>query len=426
MINLPFAQNKTYFILGLGMSNRAVIKALQKAGATVLLWDDNVDTRGEFDENLLCHPEKLNWDEISTVVSAPGIPPSHACIKMADSHAIPVICDIDLFAQSDPKSKIIGVTGTNGKSTVTALIHHILNGNGKAQVGGNIGTPVLALKSKMDYTVLELSSYQLDRSPHLKCDVSVLVNITKDHLDWHETMDNYVAAKEKIFRDASHKIIGVDDEYCKSIFERQEGATAITVFDEDLPFKPTDMPRMKGQHNLQNMLVAYAACRVLEIDHEVIIERMKSFEGLAHRQYLARVINGVPYINDSKATNAEAARAALRSFRNILWLAGGVPKAGGLEALQDDLNHVHTAYLYGEAAQDFAKFLSLRGVPVEVCSTMEEALMLAHKAAQDLRGEPTGSPTVLLSPACASFDQFDNFESRGEQFVQKVMDLGDG
>lgn len=425
MINLPFAKNKTYFVYGLGISNQAAVKALQKAGAKLLLWDDDAEARALYDDKLLCDPELIDWDKVSTVVSAPGIPPANTVLKAADERAKPIICDIDLLMQAEPKTKIIGVTGTNGKSTVTALIHHILNAEGKAQMGGNIGTPALELASRMAYTVLELSSYQLERSPHLKCEVAVLVNITKDHLDWHETMDNYVAAKEKIFRHAAHKIIGIDDSYSKGIFERQEGATPVSIYDDELPFKQTDMPRMKGQHNLQNMLAAYQACRALGIAHDAILDRMKSFEGLAHRQYLARVIKGIPYINDSKATNAEASKAALRSFRNILWLAGGVPKDGGLQALEDDLANVHAAYLFGEAAEDFAKFLSVRGIPVEVCATMEEALRLAHRAAQDLRGEPTGSPSVLLSPACASFDQFDNFEHRGDEFVRLVKGLGD-
>lgn len=425
MITLPFANNKKYYVVGLGKSNRAVIKSLLKSGADVYAWDDSDETRADFDAKILFSPEKIQWEHIEALVVAPGVPPSHKIVQTALGRDVPVVCDIDLYAQTQPQSKIIGVTGTNGKSTVTALIHHILNENSKAQRGGNIGTPVLELKSKMDYTVLELSSYQLERSPHLKCDVAVLLNITMDHLDWHETMDAYVTAKEKIFTNTKTKIISKDDEYCREISDKYDDSIEFSIFEENLPFKQTDMPRMKGQHNLQNMLAAYEACRALGIDHDKIIERMKSFEGLAHRQHLVRVINGIPYINDSKATNAEASRAALRSFRNIMWIAGGKPKDGGLSAVEGDLTNIQNAFLYGEAAEDFAKFLSVRGIPVDVAETLDEALSLAHQTAQNLRGEPSGAPTVLLSPACASFDQYRNFEERGDHFVSLVQRLND-
>tara|TARA_B100001750_G_scaffold184751_1_gene153667 strand:- start:66 stop:1346 length:1281 start_codon:yes stop_codon:yes gene_type:complete len=425
MISLPFAQNKTYYVVGLGKSNAAVIKSLVKSGADVRIWDDNEERRAAFDGTLLCLPEKAPWLKIKAVVMAPGIPPSHPVVQQAVEKNIPVICDIDLFAQSEPTSKVIGITGTNGKSTVTALIHHILNAKGKAQKGGNIGTPVLELKPKMDYTVLELSSYQLERSPHLTCDVAVLLNITKDHMEWHETMENYVAAKEVIFANARVKILSIDDDFCKDIYSRHEDAITFSVFGDDLPVTQTDVPKLKGLHNLQNMLAAYEACRALGVDHDMIIDRMKSFEGLAHRQYMVRVINGIPYINDSKATNAEASRAAIRAFRNIIWILGGQPKEGGLNPLADELGNVQNAFVYGEAAEDFARFLSVRGVPVEVLETLDEALTMAHKTAQDMRGEPSGAPVVLLSPACASFDQYKNFEERGDHFVKLVEGLSD-
>ena len=218
MIKLDFAKNKTYYVVGLGKSNRAVIKALDKAGADIRLWDDNPENLTDFDESLIRPIDKAPWSKMKAVVAAPGIPPSHPIIVTAREKGVPVICDIDLYCQSEPSSKVIGVTGTNGKSTVTALIHHILNGDDKAQMGGNIGEPVLNLKATAKYTVLELSSYQLDYSPNLKCDVAVLLNITPDHLQWHETMENYATAKAKIFNQAETKIISIDDPYSKAIF----------------------------------------------------------------------------------------------------------------------------------------------------------------------------------------------------------------
>jgi len=421
MISLPFAKNKTYYLVGLGKSNQSALKALQKAGADVRIWDDNLADLRDFDGKMICPPEKAPWSKIKAVVAAPGVPPFHPVLTLAKERETPIICDVDLFFQSKPKTTVVGVTGTNGKSTTAALIHHILNDNAKAQLGGNIGEPVLNLKSKIKYTVLELSSYQLEYSPNIACDISILLNISKDHLDWHETMDNYVAAKSKIFNNAGTKIISIDDSNSKSVFEDNgSNAISLSVYGEDLPLQATDFPKLKGQHNFQNILAAYHACLSLGMKHEDIVERIKSFDGLEHRQYFVRNVNGVPYINDSKATNAEASKNALSAFRNIVWIAGGIAKEGGLEPLDGHLNHVQKAILYGHAADDFAKFLSVRGIEVETCITLEEAVNLAHKKAQDMRGEPSGSPTVLLSPACASFDQFKNFEERGDYFVDLV------
>lgn len=425
MITLSFAKNKTYYVVGLGKSNDAAVKALVKAGADVRVWDDNGERLAGFDDKMVCEPAKAPWSKIKAVVMAPGILPWHEIAVTAREKNVPVICDIDLFAQSGAKTKIIGISGTNGKSTTTALVHHILDYDGTSQMGGNIGTPVLSLKNTAAYTVLELSSYQLERSPDLRCDVGVLLNITPDHLNWHGEMDDYVAAKKRLIDGSTIRIIGVDDKYGKDIAAQYDDAVSVSVSGNDIPFDRNDYPRLRGQHNLQNMLAAYHACIAAGLDHDLIVERMKSFEGLAHRQYLVRVINGVPYINDSKATNAEAAKMALRSFRNIVWIAGGEPKDGGLSGVDGDLAEVKKAYLYGEAAIDFAKFLSVRGVPVETCETLDEAVNLAHKMAQDMRGEPTGAPTVLFSPACASFDQYKNFEERGNHFCDLVNGLQD-
>ena len=424
MINLEFAKNKTYYVVGLGKSNKAAIKALSKVGADVRVWDDKSESLLGMDDKIICPPDKAPWSKIKAVVMAPGITPDHPIAVTANEKNIPVICDVDLYAQSNPSCKIVGVTGTNGKSTTTALIHHILNFDGKSQMGGNIGEPVLAMKIRVDYTVLELSSYQLERSPNLKCDVAVLLNISPDHLAWHGDMDDYIAAKAKIFDGAAHKIISVDDDLSKGIADAHDDAHRLSIY-EELPINQSQFPRMKGAHNLQNLLAAYQACRALDIDHDTIIERMKTFDGLAHRQYLVRVINGVPYVNDSKATNAEATKQALRAYRNIILIAGGVPKDGGLDGVDNDLAEVKKAYLLGAARHDFSEFLSALGIDVETGETLDDVMPKAHTYAQELRGEPTGAPTVLFSPACASFDQYENFEKRGDHFCDLVNGLDD-
>jgi len=430
MIKLDFTKNKTYYVVGLGKSNQTVIKALQKAGADIRLWDDNAAAMAPYDDSLIRSIDKAPWSKIKAVIVAPGIAPSHDIVQTAKDKGVPVICDVDLLFQAAPQTKMIGITGTNGKSTVTALIHHILNAEGKAQMGGNIGEPALTLKSRMAYTILELSSYQLEYTPNLALEIGILLNISADHLQWHETMDNYAAAKAKILNNAQTKIISIDDSYSKAIYDQQgqdesDKVIALSIYDDDLPLSINNFPRLKGDHNKQNILAAYQACRVLGLDHDVIIERIQSFEGLNHRQFHVRTINGIPYINDSKATNAEATKYALKAYRNIIWIAGGRAKDGGLEDVDGHLSTVQKAILYGEAANDFAKFLSVRGIAVETCTTMDQAVAIAHKNAQDLRGEPTGSPTLLLSPAAASFDQFDNFEQRGDHFAALVRDLDD-
>jgi len=432
MISLPFTKDKTYYVVGLGRSGQATVRSLQESGAEVLVWDDNEQSVMTFDNQMVCAPEKAPWSRIETVVMAPGIPPSHDIARIAVKEGVPVIGDIDLYARRNPEEKIIGVTGTNGKSTTTALIHHILDYEGKAQMGGNIGIPVLALEESAEYTILELSSYQLERTFHLACDVAILLNIAPDHLDWHGSQENYAKAKASLFDRARAKgtaIILTGDRDSRTIFEKLSGDAQWHVIDPEAtgkePFNQGDFPRLKGVHNRQNMLAAYYACRALGVDHGLIIDRMKSFEGLAHRQFLVRVINGVPYINDSKATNADATKMALRSFRNIVWIAGGRPKEGGLSSLDGELSEIRKAYVIGEAQEDFARWLAIRGVGVELCNTLDVAVSRAHNYAQSQRGCPMGVPTVLFSPACASFDHYNNFEERGDDFVTLVNMLGE-
>jgi UDP-N-acetylmuramoylalanine--D-glutamate ligase len=362
-----------------------------------------------------------------------------------------VIGDGELLYRAQPDATYVGITGTNGKSTTTALIGHILRTAGRAcDVGGNLGTPMLALRplDKDGAYVLELSSYQLELNPSMVLEVAVLLNISPDHLDRHGGMDGYVAAKRLIFRGQGPDrtaVIGVDDDYTRDIhagfesghgprtiavsgrspvaggvyaegrtlYDRMTGGDPLAVFDLD------DARALPGEHNAQNAAAAYATARSVGVDRRTACDALRSFPGLAHRQEVIRVVRGVAYVNDSKATNPDAAARALACYRDIYWIAGGRPKAGGLEALEPFLDRVRHAFLIGEAMDPFA-----RALDGKVAVSRRGALDAAVNAAREM-AERDGRPgaVVLLSPACASFDQFRNFEARGDAFRSLVGGL---
>jgi UDP-N-acetylmuramoylalanine--D-glutamate ligase len=352
------------------------------------------------------------------------------------------MCDIEIFHLAHPKMKTIGITGTDGKSTTTALIGHILKtADVESTVGGNIGVASLSLPqlSPKGVYVLELSSYQLDRCPTFAPDISLLINFSPDHFDQHGNMAGYIAAKKKIFRGSGVAIIGIDDEWSREVYDEVKkssrktisvsclAAADITVTAEGLlkdgnreivDLKPCKT--LQGRHNWQNAALAYAACTAQGIATSAIIEGFKSFPGLAHRQNIVAVYNGVTYVNDSKATNDHAASIALRTFDPIYWIAGGKPKEGGYPNSESHLGHVRHAFLIGEAQETMAAWLEGQKVPVTRSGTMDAALSAAHKMAQ---AEKRANATVLLAPACASYDQFKNFEQRGEAFVDLVRKL---
>ncbi len=461
MINCrPFVETlngKPVAVFGIGVSGIATIEALINAGTQVFAWDDNEDSRARAIEAGAI-VEDLNQSDMtgfSVLVLAPGIPLSfpepHPVAQKAKLAGIEIIGDLEILHRSNHGRKTIGITGTNGKSTTTALIGHILSSAGiDCAVGGNIGRAALSLDmpAQDGVIVLEISSYQMDLCPTFRPDIALLLNITPDHLDRHGTMENYAAAKAHIFDYAGVGVCSVDDAPSSEIYEKALQAGARTMVPISVAKELTNgvyaknnmlidassgpaieiadlavMQSLRGVHNHQNICAAYVACRAYGLPAEIIIEHTKTFPGLPHRQFLVRTINGVAYINDSKATNAEATSKAIASFNNIYLIAGGRPKTGGLEGLQPLLDHIRHVYLIGEAADEFARWLDKNGVANTLCVTIDIATIEAHAAAQANRGEPGGAGTVLLSPACASWDQFENFEHRGNVFADIVNNL---
>lgn len=448
-------------VFGLGRTGLSAARALVAGGARVHAWDDNEATR----ENAvaagitLSDINKRDWQTFAALVLSPGVPyrfpQPHRIVRMAESVGVPVVGDMELFAravQALPergRPKIVGITGTNGKSTTTALIGHILRQAGlDARVGGNIGTGVLdmaPLHANAVY-VLELSSYQLDLVKSLHCDVAVWLNISPDHLDRHGTMEAYVAAKRRIFRaqqPGDTAVVGFDDTYSQAVamslkggpadvwpvsarFALGKGVSSVEghLFDS-LTGKAVrignlaEAAALTGTHNHQNAAAAYAACRALGLDSDVIMDGIRSFGGLPHRLEIVADQAGVRFINDSKATNAQAAEQALKAFARVYWIAGGRAKEDGIDDLEPYFPNVACAYLIGEAEEAFARTLKGK-TRVRRCGTLERAVEAAFRDARE-SGEP--DPVVLLSPACASFDQYKDFEARGEAFRSIVTSL---
>lgn len=455
----PFVQSlngKPVAVFGLGISNMAAIRALVKAGAEVVAWDDH----GEKHEAAALAGAEMRdllaggLDGFGCLVLSPGVPlhypEPHPIVQKARDAGVEILCDIEILHRCGHGRKTVGVTGTNGKSTTTALIGHVLDGCGmKVATGGNIGKAALDLDlpRRGGVIVLELSSFQLDLCPTFAPDIAVHLNLTVDHLDRHNTMEEYADSKLAIFRGAGDAVISIDDDWSRKLYDRVVEAGTRTVYpisvtgkadggayvddstifdtmgdDAAEAFRLT-VSSLPGVHNHQNAVAAYTVARLLGHGADAIQEAMKSFPGLPHRQFLVRVINGVAYVNDSKATNADATARALACYRNILWIAGGKAKDGGLDGLDPYMERIKHAFLIGEAAGDFADWLDKRGVEHTISKTMERAVEDAHQLAQSERGQPGGMGTVLLSPACASFDQFRNFEDRGDAFTRLVEDL---
>jgi len=448
--------NRTVGVFGLARSGISAAHALAAGGARVLAWDDNEASRlAAAKENIdLQAWERWPWGGIAALVLSPGVPLTHPqphdIVAKAIASSAEVIGDIELFARAiRPVGSIAGraptiaVTGTNGKSTTTALIGHILNTCGfDAEVGGNIGKPALDLGAPGAKTVyaLELSSYQIDLAPGFVPNVAVLTNLSPDHLDRHGSMENYAAVKASLLARTAkdgHVVIGVDDPHSASIYTRLAsggGADAapvsvgkvlgrgIFVIDGKLydawgqsaalAGDLTTAAHLPGAHNWQNAALAYAAVRRLVHDPRAIMAAIQRFPGLAHRIEDVGHIGGLHFINDSKATNADAAGRALACFDNIFWIAGGRPKEGGIADLAPYFPRIRRAYLIGEAAEAFGRTLKGR-VDALQCGTLERAVAVAYDNA---RMSGLDDPVVLLSPACASFDQFRDYEHRGDVF----------
>ena len=451
-------------VLGLGRSGLATAAALQAGGAEPLLWDDSPEARAKAEAagfSLTDLTRRGALDGVACLITSPGIPHlypvPHPVIAQALEAGVPVDNDIGLFFQSAASSewaemetppKVVVVTGSNGKSTTTALIHHILQVAGRpTQMAGNIGTGVLSIDPPMDgeVVVLELSSYQTDLARALTPDVAVFTNLSPDHMDRHAGMGGYFAAKARLFTQGGpdRAVIGVDEvegrflagqigqgamddrvirissgqkleAFGWSVFARKgflaEWRKGRQVASIDL----RAVAGLPGAHNHQNACAAYAACRSLGLAPKLIEAALHSFAGLPHRSQLVGERDGVRFVNDSKATNVDSAAKALQAFPKIRWIAGGLGKEGGIAGLAPFLPAVVKAYLIGHSARDFA--LQMGATPHEICETMERAV--ARAAAEAEPGE-----VVLLAPAAASFDQYPNFEKRGEDFTARVRAL---
>jgi UDP-N-acetylmuramoylalanine--D-glutamate ligase len=435
-------------VFGLARSGLASVRALKAGGARLHAWDDKESARiaAEADGASVAPWRDWPWSKLKALVLSPGVPLTHPkphdIVVKAQEHGVEVIGDVELFARAQLSgAKTIAITGTNGKSTTTALIGHILEECGfDAQVGGNIGKPVLELSPPGPKTiyVLEISSYQIDLSPGLKPDVAVLSNITPDHIDRHGSLANYASVKARLVQAANAAVIGIDDAESAAIFTKLSGAgkqatpvsvgkvlgRGVFVLDGVLYDSQggrasriadlAEAAHLPGAHNWQNAALAYAATRSYARDTRAVASAIADFPGLAHRIEDVGRIGRVRFVNDSKATNADAAERALVCFDDIYWIAGGRAKAGGIEGLAKHFPRIRKAYLIGEAAKDFAKTLDGK-VPYEIAGTLENAVASAAREAND--------GVVLLSPACASFDQFRDFEHRGEAFRAAVAKL---
>ncbi|QZD86387.1 UDP-N-acetylmuramoyl-L-alanine--D-glutamate ligase [Qipengyuania psychrotolerans] len=425
MITSPAWKDKKYAVLGLARSGRATVEALLAAGANVLVWDDRAEAREPFAGRCaIGDPLEADLTGYAGVVVSPGVPlNTHPIKPHADSFGVPVIGDIELFAQARanlPPHKVVGITGTNGKSTTTALVHHILKTAGvPTTMGGNIGLPILEqepLPAGGVY-VLELSSYQIDLTYSLDCYIAVLLNVTPDHLDRYDgDFEKYVAAKIRLFemQEADGlKLIGTSDAASSAAYERFfESAQPVTR--QEYPDQP-DWPSLQGPHNRENVSAAILTAFWFDIPESSLDQALRTFPGLPHRMQRVAEISGVAYVNDSKGTNTAASAPALAAFDNIHWILGGLAKEPGLGECEAELPHVKAAYTIGKAGPQFATLLEGR-VPVEQCETLDRAV--ASAAAKAEAGD-----TVLLSPACASFDQYADFEKRGDHFRELVEGL---
>ena len=456
MIDLFYFSGQPVAVLGLGRSGLAAARALQNSGAEVWAWDDNEDRRTAADEESIPLVDLMhcNWQELTSLVISPGIPhrypAPHPVAALARRHNCEIIGDIELLARAMRNAAYIGVTGTNGKSTTTALIGHVLRTAGReAQIGGNLGPPALLLQplGQGGFYVLEMSSYQLELTLSITFDVAVLLNVSPDHLERHGGLPGYIAAKRMIFhRQTAPRtaVVGVDDEICQRLCRELSAAGEQIVvpisglgrahggvfahdgvlYDdtegrEDPVVDLRELPTLPGSHNWQNTAAAYAASKAAGVAPPVIAACLRSYPGLPHRQELLAIIDGVAYINDSKATNPDAAAKALACYDPIYWIAGGRPKAGGLSALVAFLPRIAHAFLIGEAEATFAAALDGK-IPVTRCGTLATALAEARRQAL---ADGRAGAVVLLSPAAASFDQFADFEARGEAFRGLVAAL---
>lgn len=452
---------KTVAVFGLGGSGLTSCHALKAGGAEVIASDDTPAKLAEAAKAgfVTADLRQVSWANFAALVLTPGVPLTHPqphwTVLAARDAGVEVIGDIELFCRERkrhaPDAPFVAITGTNGKSTTTALVAHLMREAGyDTQMGGNIGTAILSLEppAKGRVHVIEMSSYQIDLTPSLDPSVGVLLNVTEDHIDRHGSIEHYAAVKERLVAGVQHDgaaIVGIDDHISAAIADRIERADKPVIrvsvkhpvadgvcLEGDTIVRVDGGARariasiggigsLRGLHNAQNAACASAAVLALGVGSDVLQQGLRSFPGLAHRMEQIGRSGRVLFINDSKGTNADAAAHALSSFRDIFWIAGGKPKTGGIESLREFFPRIRKAYLIGEAAEEFAK--TLGDVPHVISRTLDAAV---PHAARDAEASGLAEPVVLLSPACASFDQFPNFEKRGDRFRDVANGLPGG
>jgi UDP-N-acetylmuramoylalanine--D-glutamate ligase len=459
MIPVTSFAGKKVALFGLGGSGLASAQALVAGGCDVVAFDDSADSIAKAKQAGIATGDLrgLDWSKIAALLLAPGVPLTHPAphwsVRLAQAAGVEVIGDIELYCRERrrlaPNSPFVAITGTNGKSTTTALIHHLLTSAGhSADLGGNIGTAVLTLGAPRPghAHVIECSSYQIDLAPTLDPRVGVLLNVSEDHLDRHGTMAHYAAVKERLVAGVQADgtaVIGVDDNWCQAAADRieQRGGNVVRIsvrrpLSDGLYVEKAAILRaaggtaeavarldgigsLRGADNAQNAACAAAAALALGLDAAAIQAGLRSFPGLAHRMEQVGRQGVVLFVNDSKATNADSAAQALACFADIFWIAGGKPKTGGITPLAGFFPRIRKAYLIGEAAAEFARTLDGK-VAYDSLGTLDRAV---EAAARDAAASAAKEPVVLLSPACASFDQYRNFELRGDAFRQLVLAL---
>jgi len=457
MINLNELRNKKIGIFGLGKTGIATLRAFSIIGAHISVWDDNNHQIEQFYkriknyENIKCFNfiDEKQLEDIDFMVISPGVPcylpKPHDIFYLCKKNGIPILTDIDILFHACQKANYIGITGTNGKSTTAALIKHILNCNKiKAYLGGNIGIPVLSLPqitTDQGSYVLELSSYQLDLMSKYKFNIAVLLSIVPDHLDWYGTVNKYRDAKLKIFDYQDQKdfsVISLDSDINKRVYKKlsqysrqniitvsskkilQSGISLVNscIYDNFFQKKCREifLPSiLTGRFSSENIVTAYTVSRILKTTEENFLSSLKTFKGLSHRMEVFLKTKNITFVDDSKATNIESTKQALKSFDNIYWILGGVFKETGTRDLGNYLKTVKHCYLIGRDFTKFIPMLEKKNVSYSICNTLENAVLQINL--------DISKGTVLLSPCCASFDQWKNFEDRGITFKKLVMKI---
>ena len=427
-------EGKTVAVFGLGGSGLASCHALKAGGAEVIACDDTLAKMAEAARAgfITADLRTVSWANFAALVLTPGVPlthpPPHWTVVAAKQAGVEVIGDIELFCRERkrhaPDAPFVAITGTNGKSTTTALVAHLMREAGyDTQMGGNIGTAILSLEPPATgrVHVIEMSSYQIDLTPSLDPSVGILLNVTEDHIDRHGSIEHYAAVKERLVAGVQRNgtsIVGVDDHWCAAIADRvaQAGKNVVRV---SVKHPVADGICLEGDTIVR--VDSGARSRIASINEIGSLRGLHNAQNAACASAAVLALGVVLFINDSKGTNADAAARALSSFKDIFWIAGGKPKTGGIESLREFFPRVRKAYLIGEAAHEFAA--TLGDVPHEISKTLEEAV---PHAARDAQASGVGEPVVLLSPACASFDQFPNFEKRGDRFREVANALPGG